>query len=449
MTTKKTKGTRMKNSLNTAAAGANMKDMEKRTIMIAVLGTSPSVLTETVWALYKEKPDYLPEEVFVLTTTRGRACAEERLKSVPEGETASVWQQLAHKVGKDTMELRFYEFEKAPAEGAVQPKGQEPDKMRDITNTEDQNLMADQMLRLMRMKKAEYGKNCRVVCSIAGGRKSMSALLYAVMSLAGGSDDIITHVLADDHGSNCREFFYPDQRKQRLKTDAKGEAFTAKSVRLELAEIPFVPLGSLIDEHQVKMETCSFDALMKLARQDVLAMDTTIELNGENYSAKVNGREPAISMKPGTYLMLALAVRSRMLDLEEESSPETINDAYSPMRMRRVYNLLKEENLFSLPKAKGDREYRMIREVCSWLEDPNVSPTQGSTKPQACLRLKTNLKNDLQKEGLHIIANDLRLSEHSSLRFTRIHKVGFVGKPARPDKSTPAKEAKPTKKKKK
>lgn len=395
--------------------------------MIAVLGTSPSVLTETVWALYKEKPEYLPDEVFALTTTKGRAGAEKRLLDVPDGESASVWQQLAHKVGKDSMRLHFHEFEKTPAEDATLPKGRKPVKMSDIQNTDDQNVMADQMLRLVRRKKAEYGTNCRVVCSIAGGRKSMSALLYAVMSLAGGSDDIITHVLADEHGTNCRDFFFPEQKKQKLKTDAKGEAFTAKSVLLELAEIPFVPLSSLIDEQQVKMEACSFDALMRLARQDVLAMDTTIVLNGIDYSAKVNGTK--IRMNPGEYLMLALAVRSRMLDTEDGYSPDTTTDVYSLRRMRLVYELIKEEKLFPAPDAVGDKEYTMIREFCSWLENPDSS----TEKPSACLRLKNNLKKRLQKEGLQIIANDLCLSEHSALRFTRIYKVDFE-KPAKKKK---------------
>ena len=40
----------------------------KRTILIAGTGTSPAVLTETVWALAHQKKPVVPDEIVVLTT---------------------------------------------------------------------------------------------------------------------------------------------------------------------------------------------------------------------------------------------------------------------------------------------------------------------------------------------------------------------------------------------
>ena len=42
--------------------------VDKRTILIAGMGTSPAVLTETVWALCHQKNPMVPDEIVVLVT---------------------------------------------------------------------------------------------------------------------------------------------------------------------------------------------------------------------------------------------------------------------------------------------------------------------------------------------------------------------------------------------
>ena len=59
------------------------------TILLAVSGMSPAILTETVWALAREKPRIVPDEVIVLTTTAGARDIEtqllaERKAALPE-----------------------------------------------------------------------------------------------------------------------------------------------------------------------------------------------------------------------------------------------------------------------------------------------------------------------------------------------------------------------------
>ena len=43
-----------------------------RIILIAGMGTSPAVLTETVWALAHQKKPIVPDEIVVLTTKSGK-----------------------------------------------------------------------------------------------------------------------------------------------------------------------------------------------------------------------------------------------------------------------------------------------------------------------------------------------------------------------------------------
>ena len=44
----------------------------KRTILVAGMGTSPAVLTETVWALAHQAQPVVPDEVVVITTKSGK-----------------------------------------------------------------------------------------------------------------------------------------------------------------------------------------------------------------------------------------------------------------------------------------------------------------------------------------------------------------------------------------
>jgi len=44
----------------------------RRRILIAGMGTSPAVLTETVWALAHQKKPVVPDEIVVLTTKPGK-----------------------------------------------------------------------------------------------------------------------------------------------------------------------------------------------------------------------------------------------------------------------------------------------------------------------------------------------------------------------------------------
>ena len=59
-------------------------------VLLALLGMSPAVLTETVWALAHENPPILPDRIGVITTRPGR----DKIKKIlfddrPDGLSAS------------------------------------------------------------------------------------------------------------------------------------------------------------------------------------------------------------------------------------------------------------------------------------------------------------------------------------------------------------------------
>ena len=74
---------------------------DKRTILIAGMGTSPAVLTETVWALCHQKNPMVPDEIVVLVTKSGKERLCEELLS---GEK-SVWDQMLAALKKEKIKI--------------------------------------------------------------------------------------------------------------------------------------------------------------------------------------------------------------------------------------------------------------------------------------------------------------------------------------------------------
>ena len=60
-----------------------------RTILIAGMGTSPAVLTETVWALAHQAQPVVPDEIVVITTKSGK----DALRTAVMSGEPSVWER--------------------------------------------------------------------------------------------------------------------------------------------------------------------------------------------------------------------------------------------------------------------------------------------------------------------------------------------------------------------
>jgi len=192
-------------------------------VLVAVTGMSPAILTETVWALAHEDPPVIPSKVVAFGTSRSRDHLRRDLVA------SGVWENLrrALKAGPDALvfgdtgdHLRVFSH-----------RGRE---LEDIRSPADNAAAADFVLEHLRA--FTDNPDLRVIASIAGGRKTMGALLYAAMTLIARETDRITHVLVDPELESRRDppFFFPA-------TPAEAKAVT-------LADVPFVPLRNRFSE---------------------------------------------------------------------------------------------------------------------------------------------------------------------------------------------------------
>jgi hypothetical protein len=69
---------------------------DKKTVLVVGMGTSPAVMTETVWALAHQSEPVVPDEIVVITTKSGK----DTLRAAIMSGTPSVWNRLKTALAK-------------------------------------------------------------------------------------------------------------------------------------------------------------------------------------------------------------------------------------------------------------------------------------------------------------------------------------------------------------
>lgn len=207
-----------------------------RTVLIAAAGMSPAVLSETVWALAREEHPIIPDEVVAITTTR--AAKDIRRALIESGE----WERLTHQI--DTSgRLRF------GSAASIQIIGDGLRDFSDLTTAEENERAADFILRIVRQYSED--SSVRIIASIAGGRKTMGALLLSCMSLLGRDQDRVCHVLANDQYIRDHVgFLFPKNDQE------------AKHAKIKLADIPFIRVRGIY-EKMLGKAPASYSALVR------------------------------------------------------------------------------------------------------------------------------------------------------------------------------------------
>jgi CRISPR-associated protein (TIGR02584 family) len=298
-----------------ARSPTRSQKQSRDTVLLAVTGMSPAVLTETIWALAHQTPPVVPTKVIAVTTRVGREAIERELFSVQEvfGDT-SVWESLRLALEKEGI----------PASGRLE-FGMTGDHIRVFTRTDakghtfelvtvtteiENQAAADFLLEQVRSI-VERPDTC-LIASIAGGYKTMSALLYACVSLLGREEDRVTHVLVNDPFDKRLEpgFYFPSQPAQSLKAGVKK--VSANSAAISLANVPFVPLRNLFPRHLGKLPR-RFMELVESCREkidQVAARTIHFEIHRSKRQIKINGESLAISPSEHAALLF-IAIRAK------------------------------------------------------------------------------------------------------------------------------------------
>ena len=262
--------------------------MSKRVILIAGIGTSPAVLTETVWALAHQAKPVVPDEVVVITTATGKARVRAELLD------GGVWAEMkaalarARVRGADRLRLGETSIRVLPdAEG---------NGIDDLRTAEDNLRAADFMLGTVRQYTEDPGTV--VYASIAGGRKTMSALLLSCMSLLGRTDDKVFHVLTTPEATSLRPaFHFPKRGGRHTYAEAgKERRIASEKVAVELFEVPFVPIRGWYQERRRELPT-AYSALVRTFRaegpQAAVYPEIELDFDGNGHARVLPARTDA------------------------------------------------------------------------------------------------------------------------------------------------------------
>ncbi|HOK77308.1 MAG TPA: CRISPR-associated ring nuclease Csm6 [Verrucomicrobiota bacterium] len=312
---------------------------QPETVLLAVTGMSPAVLTETVWALANEPEPVIPSRIIVVTTAMGRTEIIKWLfEPMPRFSGQTPWEALRTALAASghnlTGKLRFGatpdDIRVITAADAATGRTRELDDLR----TPADNEAASDFL-LEQVRGVVENPDTRLVASIAGGRKTMGALLYACMTLVGRETDRLTHVLVNDPFDTLREFFFPKQPGGHIsKPDTQNSGrmleYHPANARVDLADVPFVPLRNLF-VRELGRKAGTFSRLIETCKADVrrrAAESIRLTIDSARAELDVNGTTIKLS-PPEMLVLLFLARRAKQREQPYSSYKDAIDDLNS------------------------------------------------------------------------------------------------------------------------
>ena len=145
---------------------------DKNIVLIATMGSSPAVLTETVWALAHAKKPIVPDEIVVLSA---RNSVDKMRRELLEGDIP-VWEKLLLALKRDKINIEGKLIFGSMSIHVIPDASK--NEMWDLRSAEDNLLAADFMMQEIR--KYSESPDVEIIASIAGGRKTMKAWYWKV-----------------------------------------------------------------------------------------------------------------------------------------------------------------------------------------------------------------------------------------------------------------------------
>ncbi|HCT7944816.1 TPA: TIGR02584 family CRISPR-associated protein [Raoultella ornithinolytica] len=220
-------------------------------ILLATIGASPQVLTETLYALHQSGKPF-PDEVFVITTGVARQKLVNGL--FRDGHLQAL---------KNEYQLPEFCFDEQHIWLIEDKYGQQ---LEDTQSPEEQEAAADFIIR--QVFRLTQNANCAIHASLAGGRKTMTFYFGYAMSLLGRAQDTLSHVFVDEPYEFVRDFWYPTKDTRWVAGQFGQREVDTKNAQVRLVEIPFVRMRESVSPTLIdSMSSHSFSQIVALINE--------------------------------------------------------------------------------------------------------------------------------------------------------------------------------------
>lgn len=251
---------------------------EPRHLLVALLGRTPQVLTETLYALCVDRRVPI-SEVWAISTEEGRKVALDTLLDSRHGRFHQMQKDYPSPCGQ----VRFSAGQILVAQDGLLP-------LADIRSRQDSETFLELILRVLWEKTSD--PHTAVHCSLAGGRKTMSTYMALVMQMLGREQDKLYHVLlTPPEAEHHAEFYYPAPVSQILRL-SNGREFDSAKVKVELVEIPYVRLRERLPV-EILERRASFAELLQWTQDEIAALPRApmLQLVPQRRLLRIGGRE--------------------------------------------------------------------------------------------------------------------------------------------------------------
>ena len=224
-----------------------------KNILLISTGSSPQVLTETLWYFSQATQPIYFDEVYAITTKKGNKLIIENLLSGP-CYFEKFYQDYNIEKDSDVFTENHIHVLK-------DSKGNE---LEDIKTVSENNAAIHQIFDIV--NDLTKDDNTRLITSVSGGRKTMSVILGQAMQFFAREQDKVIHVIVDNEIVG-REFYYPTPYKKLITIDDKKIDFS--QVKIYLDELPIVRLRSIIGPLLIPNDESSLLDLVKVAQSQI------------------------------------------------------------------------------------------------------------------------------------------------------------------------------------
>jgi len=223
-----------------------------REIFIFVLGATPQIVTETIFALAMQDPKVHPDELYFITTVTGKKIIKKRL--------------FEESILKEMCNEYDIECPTVSEESFLIISDREGRKLEDIRTISDNEAAGNIISAFIQRKVAE--PDTRIHCSLAGGRKTMSFYLGAALQLFGRPHDKLYHILVSPEFESNPAFYYPPTADKLIPcraADGTTSELNARDAKIDLADLSYIRLGEFVPKQNLD----SFSEMVRMGQREI------------------------------------------------------------------------------------------------------------------------------------------------------------------------------------
>ena len=282
-----------------------------KNVLLAVVGLSPQVITETLFALHQQ--GMMVDAIHIITTRQGKETINALLLSPKDGKYYHYLKE--YQIDQSTINFGFDNVHTIKNKNGVE--------IDDIADEEENELLLRKCLDLTFRFTGD--SNTSVFFSIAGGRKTMSACLMVAAQFYGRPQDRVYHVLVSPEFESSKDFFFPPRKPVPIELrDKNGQPYTKETrhAKITLVPIPFVSVRQHISDDLLRAPKDPATLMLSLVKETPYSF--TVDLT----NAKLMYKNIELDLMPAKLALYAFFALQKKNCREKTNSCRDCTNCY-------------------------------------------------------------------------------------------------------------------------